>query len=59
MTDKQINFLKVVRQALLMVVDGIEDLLEMERTAEVRKRLKTVTFELDELKKESCKAAEV
>jgi hypothetical protein len=40
MSEKQIKLLKAVRQALLMVVDAIEEALEMERTSELRRKVK-------------------
>jgi hypothetical protein len=40
MNEKQAKLLKAVRQALLMIVDAIEEALEMERTSELRRRVK-------------------
>lgn len=54
MTEKQTKFLKIVRQALLLIVDGIEELLEMpERTADLRKRVKELAY------LESCQLKEI
>ncbi len=39
------ELLKVLRQAFLMIVDVIERKLEMERTADLRKKLRTLTYE--------------
>ncbi|HEY6020775.1 MAG TPA: hypothetical protein VIY48_13035 [Candidatus Paceibacterota bacterium] len=57
MTEKQISLLKTVRQALLMIVDGIEEALELERTSTMRKRLKEMTLELEHLK--ACQKTEI
>lgn len=43
MNEKQIALMKAVRQALLMIVDAIEVFLEMERTSELRKKVKELS----------------
>jgi hypothetical protein len=43
MSEKQAKLLKAVRQALLMIVDAIEEALEMERTSELRRKVKELS----------------